>query len=163
MGVLSCKMKKSKIILILVVGLIVVGGYMMLGPSSSENLSLVKEAKATVYRSPNCGCCVNYIKYLQRQDLEVEVIETDDIDSIKEEQGIPQDMLSCHTTMIGGYVVEGHVPLEAVEKLLLEKPDIKGIAMPGMPSGSPGMPGPKRTFSVHSLMHDGGTSLFMEV
>ena len=163
MGVLSCKMKKSKIILILVVGLIVVGGYMMLGPSSSENLSLVKEAKATVYRSPNCGCCVNYIKYLQRQDLEVEVIETDDIDSIKEEQGIPQDMLSCHTTMIGGYVVEGHVPLEAVEKLLLEKPDIKGIAMPGMPSGSPGMPGPKSTFSVHSLMHDGGTSLFMKM
>lgn len=163
MGVLSCKMKKSKLILILVVGLIVVGGYMMLGSSSSENLNLVKEAKATVYKSPSCGCCANYIKYLQRQDIEVEVIETDDIDVIKDEQGIPQDMLSCHTTMIGGYVVEGHVPLEAVEKLLIEKPDIKGIAMPGMPSGSPGMPGPKSTFSVHSLMHDGGTSLFMEM
>jgi len=85
------------------------------------------------------------------------------MDAIKDEQGIPQDMLSCHTTIIGGYVVEGHVPLEAVEKLLVEKPDIRGIAMPGMPSGSPGMPGLKSTFSVHSLMHDGGTSLFVKM
>jgi hypothetical protein len=164
MGVLSCKMKKSKLILILIAGLITVGGYVALSSSPSEDFSLTGEAKATVYRSPSCGCCRNYVGYLKRNGLEVEDVETDDMNTIKEEHSIPDDMLSCHTTMIDGYVVEGHMPLEAIEKLLVEKPDTRGIAMPGMPSGSPGMPGLRSgDFSVYSLLSDGETSLFVKI
>ena len=85
-------------------------------------------------------------------------------DFVKEKYGIPYSMRSCHTTVIGDYFVEGHVPIEAVEKLMLEKPDIKGIALPGMPSGSPGMPGSKQgPFIVYAINKDGSTSEFMRI
>jgi len=100
--------------------------------------------KAIVYKSPTCGCCVGYADELKRQGFEVEIIETNDMDSIKSKYGIPADKQSCHTIAIGDYFVEGHVPMEAVEKLLKEKPEITGIGLPRMPSGTPGMPGPKR-------------------
>ncbi len=164
MGVLICKkMKNSKLILVLVVGIVAVGGYMLSTLSSSENFDLVGEAKAVVYRSSSCGCCSNYIGYLKRNGIEVEDAKTDDMSLVKEEHNIPGDMESCHTMMIDGYVFEGHIPLEAVQKVLAEKPDIQGIAMPGMPSGSPGMPGAKSTLMVHAMNNDGGTSLFMEL
>ena len=86
------------------------------------------------------------------------------LDSFKKEHEIPSELESCHTTIIGGYFVEGHIPLEAVEKLLKEKPDIKGIAMPGMPSGSPGMPGAKKgDFVVYKVNNDGSYDEFMRI
>jgi hypothetical protein len=112
--------------------------------SAGEIAALPIERKATVYKAPNCGCCNGYIAELKRQGYEVDVKSTQDMGSIKEQYGIEEDKQSCHTTVIGDYFVEGHVPLIAVEKLLSEKPDIDGIGLPGMPIGTPGMPGKKQ-------------------
>jgi len=115
-------------------------------------VSIIAGQKATVYKSPNCGCCVGYVKELEDNGVEVEVVETEDMDSIKQQHNIPSNMQSCHTVVIGDYFIEGHVPLEAVEKLLTEKPDIDGITLPGMLSGTPGMPGVKKApFNVYQL------------
>jgi hypothetical protein len=120
--------------------------------------------KVTLYKSSSCSCCGSYAKYLEKKGFSVDVINRNDMSSVKDEHGIPGNMESCHTTLIGDYVVEGHIPVEAIEKLLAESPDIKGIAMPGMPQGSPGMPGFKsRAFSIHSINSDGSTSKFMEL
>ncbi|OGZ06799.1 MAG: hypothetical protein A3C93_02435 [Candidatus Lloydbacteria bacterium RIFCSPHIGHO2_02_FULL_54_17] len=102
-------------------------------------------AVATVYKSPTCGCCSGYIEELKRQGANVTVEMVDDrrLAEIKTEHGISPEHSSCHTSIIDGYVVEGHVPIEAVKKLITEKPAIKGITLPGMPSGTPGMAGPK--------------------
>lgn len=104
------------------------------------------ERKATVYRSTTCGCCLGYIAELEKQGFAVEVksLREEDMAPIKKQYGIPEDKQSCHTTVIGNYFIEGHVPIEAVEKLLTEKPDIDGIGLPGMPFGTPGMPGAKQ-------------------
>jgi hypothetical protein len=102
------------------------------------------ERKAIVYKAPNCGCCNGYIAELEKQGFAVETKSTKDMDSVKKQYGIPDDKESCHTTVVGDYFIEGHVPLVAVEKLLSEKPDIDGIGLPGMPIGTPGMPGEKQ-------------------
>ena len=86
------------------------------------------------------------------------------MDALKEQYQIPASMRSCHTMVVGDYVVEGHIPLEAVEKMMKEKPDIRGIAMPGMPSGSPGMPGsPSDEFIVYAVKKDGTFTEFMRI
>ena len=119
-------------------------------------------AKVTVYKSPSCGCCVNYIAQLRQKGYEVDIVETDDMFSIKQQYGISPDMESCHTSIFGDYVVEGHIPLEVVAKLLDEKPDIRGIALPDMPAGSPGMPGVKRgPFTIYALS-DGTPSVYLQ-
>lgn len=94
---------------------------------------------ATVYKSPTCGCCKNYVSYLKKNGIRVTAINRENMDAIKTQHGIPKAMQSCHTTIIGGYAVEGHVPVAAINKLLEEKPKIRGIALPGMPADSPGM------------------------
>lgn len=112
----------------------------------------VVKTKAIVYKSPTCGCCVGYIAEMEKQGFDVETVGLQDMSSIKQRYNIPRNMESCHTTVIGDYIVEGHVPLEAVNKLLEEQPDISGIALPGMPSGTPGMPGPKRApYRIYAL------------
>lgn len=102
-------------------------------------------ATATVYKSASCGCCGGYIEELKRQgaNVDVRVVGDAELAKVKMEHGVASALQSCHTSIIDGYVVEGHVPIEAVAKLRSEKPDISGIALPGMPSGTPGMPGPK--------------------
>ncbi len=123
------------------------------------------DGEITVYKSLSCGCCGLYAEYFKsRGNKNTQVINLDDRSNIQEEYGIPSGLGSCHTTIIWGYFVEGHIPLEAVEKLLSEKPDIAGIAMPGMPSGSPGMPGTKYgDFIIFAIDHDGGYSEFMRI
>ena len=104
---------------------------------------------ATVYKSPTCGCCSGHAEAMKAAGIEVEIAEVDqpELLFLKEDKAIPGNMWSCHTTILseGGreYIVEGHIPIEVIDKLVKEKPDIKGIALPGMPSGTPGMPGPK--------------------
>ncbi len=118
------------------------------------------EYEVSIIKSPTCSCCNGYVDELKKQGFQVNVIDTEDITPIKEKYQIPRDMQSCHTALIGDYYVEGHVPIEAVKKLLAEKPPIDGIAMPGMPPGSPGMPGTKsRPFEVYALS-DGTPTLF---
>jgi hypothetical protein len=113
---------------------------------------------ALIYKSPTCGCCKGWATYLERNGYRVTTIDRDDMDTVKDGMGVPEAMRSCHTAKIEGYVVEGHVPLEAIDKLLAEKPKVKGIAAPGMPSGSPGMSGSKEPNPVFTF-GDGGTRL----
>lgn len=107
--------------------------------------------EAVVYKSPTCGCCKGWVTYLQRNGYTVTVVEREDMDTVKDGLGVPDAMRSCHTAKIDGYVIEGHVPVEAIDKLLSERPKAKGIASPGMPSGSPGMDGPKEPNPVFTF------------
>jgi hypothetical protein len=119
--------------------------------------------KITVYKSPSCGCCGGYVADLGKNGFDVEVIETANMASVKEKYNIPRSMESCHTSIIGDYFIEGHVPIEAVNKLLEEQPDIDGIALPRMTAGSPGMPGTKQEpWKIYALT-DGKTSEFMTI
>lgn len=99
--------------------------------------------QVVVYRSPTCGCCAQYEEYLEGEGFSIQSEVTEDMDAIKDQYGVPAEAESCHTALFGDYVVEGHVPIEAIDKLLEEEPDIDGIALPGMPAGSPGMGGQK--------------------
>ncbi|MGM0982107.1 MAG: DUF411 domain-containing protein [Pseudomonadota bacterium] len=102
-------------------------------------------AEATLYKNPQCGCCDGYADHLKEMGIEVTVIDDRDLGQIKEASGLPYGLGSCHTVEMGGYVIEGHVPLAAVEKLFEEQPDIDGIGLAGMPIGTPGMPGPQQS------------------
>ena len=134
-----------------------------LGDSASAALN-IPEGKVTLYKSPTCGCCAVYSSYLGKKGLKAEIVDVPDIQVIKEQYKIPSSMESCHTTVIGDYFVEGHVPLEAIAKLMAEKPDIRGIAMPGMPTGSPGMSGAKSgPFVVYAVGNNGNTYEFMRI
>lgn len=97
----------------------------------------------TVYKSPQCGCCTKWVEHLEANGIEVDVITVSDTASVKQRVGVPRQFSSCHTAVVGDYWVEGHVPADLIQRLLAEHPDnIKGIAVPGMPLGSPGMEGP---------------------
>ncbi len=127
-------------------------------------LPLNAQGSVTLFKSMSCGCCGAYADWLQRKGVEMNVVNSADMESVRNNYGIPVSMRSCHTTIYGDYFVEGHIPIEAVKKLLREKPDIKGIAMPGMPSGSPGMPGAKQElFIIYAVQQDGSTSEFMRI
>lgn len=124
----------------------------------------LKGKTAVVYRSASCGCCANYITYLRRAGAQVEEKVTENMPSIKKQFGVPTELTSCHTTRIENYTVEGHVPAEAMQKLLAEKPDIAGIALPLMPSGSPGMPGAKYgTFDISEFTSTGSSSPYISL
>ena len=97
-----------------------------------------------VYKNPSCGCCKKWVSHLEDNGFSVEVRNLRDVSSIKKELGVPRHMSSCHTAKVGGYVVEGHVPADVIVRLLEETPEIVGLAVPGMPMGSPGMEGPRK-------------------
>ena len=143
--------------LILTVGLVIVGFFVLENKTNQTPTNgPLKGKTAVVYRSASCGCCRGYIEYLKKNGLMIEekIAGNDDSDliEIKEQFSIPTDMRSCHTTRIDGYTVEGHVPVEAIQKLVAEKPAVRGIALPNMPVGSPGMPGTKSgTFNISSF------------
>lgn len=98
--------------------------------------------KVLVHKSPSCGCCGAWVDHMRQAGFEVVVDETDDLDSIRNKLGVPHTKNSCHTAEVGGYVVEGHVPAEDVKRMLSEKPKARGLVLPGMPMGSPGMESP---------------------
>ncbi len=124
----------------------------------------VSGIQATYYKSISCGCCDVHSKYVSSKGFDVKINNFQDISAIKTDLGVPYELQSCHTAVIDGYFVEGHIPMGAIDKLLLEKPDIKGIAMPGMPSGSPGMPGTKtEDFVISAVNHDGSYYEFMRI
>lgn len=157
-------MKKTAVFIVVLV--IIISGFVFF-QNSTEHKNGQKDAKvaATIYKSPTCGCCGVYASYMKKEGYDVEIKNTEELSAIKRELGVPYELESCHTTKVGGYVVEGHIPEEAIQKLLAEKPDIKGIGMPGMPSGSPGMPGLKTdSFVIYKIMNDGTTGdIFMMI
>lgn len=122
-------------------------------------------AKAmTVYRDPNCGCCEAWAKIAEDNGYHVAMLDDPDMAAVKQRLGVPPQLASCHTALVGEYVIEGHVPLDQVARLLRERPsDIRGIAVPGMPIGSPGMEVPDGTmepFQVIAFHQNGQTSVF---
>lgn len=104
------------------------------------------QAKATmeVHKQSTCGCCKVWAEYMEDHGYIVNIHNVSDVSALKRKYGVPKGLQSCHTTRVGGYTVEGHVPVELVDRLLAERPSIEGIALPDMPTGSPGMPGKKR-------------------
>lgn len=111
---------------------------------------------ATLYKNPQCGCCENYAAYMRNNGFDVEVKPSNDLAEISSEAGVPSEYEGCHTTFIEGYVVDGHVPIKAIERLLKERPAIAGITLPGMPMGSPGMgDDPSASFTVYAVTKDG--------
>jgi hypothetical protein len=99
------------------------------------------EPLVRVHRDPSCGCCSGWVQHLQKAGFATEVVDSKDLDAVKVRLGVPDDLAACHTAEVSGYVVEGHVPAVALKRLLAEKPDAAGLAVPGMPVGSPGMEG----------------------
>ncbi|MBT6093970.1 MAG: DUF411 domain-containing protein [Rhodospirillaceae bacterium] len=96
-------------------------------------------AEMTVYKSPSCGCCGNWVKHMEAAGHQVKVVNTEDMDAVKAIMGVPEPLHSCHTASVDGYLLEGHVPAKDVDRLLAERPKALGLAVPGMPTGSPGM------------------------
>lgn len=101
----------------------------------------VQASVVTVYKSPTCGCCSSWVDHMKAAGFQVRTVDMDDLTEVKQAGGVPIRLRTCHTAMVDNYVIEGHVPADLVKKLLAEKPAVTGIAVPGMPIGSPGMEG----------------------
>ena len=132
-------------------------GYAALSGAADTRPSVV------VYKSPTCGCCSQWIEHMKANGFDVKSTDMDDVISIKRQYGVPLESQSCHTALVGGYVLEGHVPATAVKKMLNDKPKIVGLAVPGMPVGSPGMEvpsGQKDAYNVVSFDKAGKTAVY---
>lgn len=131
---------------------------------ANSSAAVSSSAAMIVYRDPSCGCCEAWAGIARNAGYQVNVIDHPDMPAIKKQHGVPDELLSCHTTIVGGYTVEGHVPLEDVQRLLQDKPiGIRGIAVARMPLGSPGMEvpeGTKQPFKVMAFDAAGRTSVF---
>ena len=118
----------------------IVAAALTAGPAyAAENLG-----EMVLYKNPQCSCCEEYAKYLRANGFEVKLVATHDLSMIKKKHGVPENLEGCHTSLVSGYVVEGHVPVATLKRLVSEKPAIKGISLPGMPLGTPGMGGEKQ-------------------
>lgn len=118
----------------------------------------------TVYRDPGCRCCGGWMDHLSTEGLQPQNAPVPDVDTLKQSYGIPEKLTSCHTAVIDGYVIEGHVPVADIKRLLAEQPDVAGIAVPGMPIGTPGMESgeERESFTVFSFDDQGHTDVFSQ-
>jgi len=117
-----------------------------------------------VYKSPTCGCCTGWVEHMRAAGFQVETRDIRDLMAVKIDAGVPTAMSSCHTALIDGYTVEGHVPADEVKRMLAERPDVAGIGVPGMPTGSPGMEGPgAKPYEVLSWDHEGKAAVYAEI
>lgn len=130
--------------------------------TAAPSLAGSKASEITVYRDPSCGCCGGWIAYLAKQGFQPKEITTSNIEPLKQQHGVPNNLASCHTAVIQGYAIEGHVPAEDIKHLLAQRPKVAGIAVPGMPIGTPGMEdGDRReSFTVVSFDKQGNTRAF---
>lgn len=139
-------------------------GALVLGMALSPVVALAASAATSaieVYRDPSCGCCGDWIRYLRAQGYAVTVHEEQAMAAVKARLGVPAKSASCHTAQIGGYVIEGHVPVEDIRRLLTEHPDARGLAAPGMPMGSPGMEmGAPARYDVVLIGRHGSTRIY---
>ena len=129
-------------------------------------LSVRSEAAApppviTVYKSATCGCCANWVEHVRAAGFKVIVHDTTNLAAIKEHYGVPKHLTSCHTAVVDGYVIEGHVPADVILRLLRERPELAGVAVPGMPAGSPGMDSPTPVrYAIMTFDRAGRTAVF---
>ncbi len=159
-------MNKILILAIIIIA-IVIGVIIWNSENYNPSISISDELKASeivVYKTPNCGCCEVYGNYLKRLGVDATTVDVtnSELREMSHEYRVPHELSSCHITMVGDYLAEGHVPLEVIEKLVKESPDISGITLPGMPSGTPGMPGPKMgDWKIYKIHHNGEVGEFM--
>ena len=133
------------------------------GPEEMPDTTHASGPEITVYRSASCGCCTQWGEHLAAAGFRIDDQVTEAMDGVKEQHGIAPDNASCHTAVVEGYVIEGHVPVTSIERLLTERPEIRGLVVPGMPMGSPGMEmeGVKaERFDVMAIAHDGSMAVF---
>jgi hypothetical protein len=115
----------------------------------------------TVYKTATCGCCGKWVDHMKKAGFAVRTVDTDDLTEVKQASGVPMRLRTCHTALVEGYVIEGHVPADLVERLLKEKPAGAGLAVAGMPMGSPGMEGVRRdAYEVLLFSKDGKTTVY---
>jgi hypothetical protein len=141
----------------------VVSAFALLGLMSAHtnHASAAKPIAIKVYKTPECGCCKGWVKHLQANGFQVETFDMPDLSSVKQKYGVAPALQACHTAVVNGYVVEGHVPADVIMKLLKEHPAVAGVAVPGMPSGSPGMEGAlKQKYDVYTFDRAGHTKVF---
>ena len=119
----------------------------MTSPASAQTI--------TVYKTPWCGCCTAWIKHLQRDGMDVRVIEREDLAPVRATLGVPDQLASCHTASVDGYAIEGHVPAAEIRKLLQRRSEAAGLSLPGMPMGSPGMETPNPPDAYDVILFDG--------
>ena len=151
--------------LLTAIGLSVVGAVAAdAGVWDAPTEALATPVEITVYRSPSCGCCGKWIEHVKRQGFVVKDIREEDMDAVKKRLGVPERLKSCHTAVVGDYLVEGHVPAGDIKRLLKNKPKLDGLTVPGMPVGTPGMEmgGRKDAFSVLGFWKDGRTTVFSD-
>lgn len=148
---------------LLIIGCSRDGGGEAQQPSAPEK-AVPARPTMIVHKDPNCGCCQSWANIAQRAGYSVQVVNEADMAAVKARLGVPDELGSCHTTEVAGFTVEGHVPIEAVERLLRERPQgLRGIAVPGMPAGSPGMETPdgrQEPFQVIAFFADGRTRVY---
>lgn len=143
--------------------LLILTGFLILSFGlKAETTATEKAVDVTVYRSPTCGCCGKWIDHLKQNHFNVKDIVSDDMESIKNKYGVPKEMASCHTAIVDGYVIEGHVPADDINALLKSKPKVVGLAVPGMVTGSPGMEmgGRKDPYDVMSFDKENHFQIF---
>lgn len=139
---------------------------MALGLALLAGAVLISQGQATaaeivVYKSPTCGCCSKWVSHLRENGFSVVTHDRQDMSTVKRELGVPGRMQSCHTAKVGGYVIEGHVPADDISRLLQEKPAVDGLAVPGMPMGSPGMEGPRQDpYNVQAFQKSGDAEVY---
>lgn len=149
-------MKKSRLFAAFVVGACIAVAIIAFRQSSGQDLPAI-----TVYKSPTCGCCANWVDHLEESGFDVKPVDTHETAMMKMRYGVPGDLSSCHTALVDGYVIEGHVPAEEIKKMLAEDPEIAGLAVPGMPMGSPGMEGDRTDpYDVIAFTKNGNRSVF---
>jgi hypothetical protein len=159
---------KAKFFRVLLAFSLALAAYPLAGWADSvwdkETPAMAGPLQMTVYRSPSCSCCGQWLEHMRKQGFEINDVPTQDMDAVKRKFGIAPKLASCHTAVIGDYVIEGHVPAGDVKKLLQEKPPVVGLTVPGMVSGSPGMEmgGRKEPFSVLSVDKAGNTAKFSD-
>ena len=130
-------------------------GFAFLLASLAAGVGPVSAGEAvTVYKTPWCGCCHEWAQVLEDAGYSVRTVDLEDLSQVRQQAGVPQDMLSCHVASAGGYFLEGHVPLEAIGTLIAERPDVAGLAVPGMPQGSLGMGGEPEAYEVYAVPRD---------
>lgn len=149
-------MKKSTLLAAFLVGAVIAAGIITIRESVGQEFPTV-----TVYKSPTCGCCVKWVDHLEENGFRVKSIDTQDVAVLKARYGVPGDLTSCHTAVVDGYVVEGHVPAEEIKRMLTEEADVAGLTVPGMPMGSPGMEGPRTdSYDIIAFQKDGRRSIY---
>ncbi|KLE07908.1 hypothetical protein AF80_10965 [Aliarcobacter butzleri L355] len=139
-------MKKAILLLILIV----------------NSIFAIEGKKMVVYKSPYCGCCTKWIDIMKNKGFKIDIIETNDVNTIKQKAGLQAGQTSCHTAFIDGYLIEGHVNYSAIKRMLDDKPDILGIIVPGMPIGSPGMEegNIRDKYDILYVNKDGSTGIY---